>query len=106
YILMRFKSHDFSKKDVSGYTFENNQVEFMMYGQQAFAANHLAAMTEIFAVRFAINLADALISPTNKVFGPLFWVSALAQALAYTIEDMTQIGNGDHIAIMRKFPRI
>lgn len=99
YILMRFNSHDFKKEGTEKYAFANNQVEYIIYGQSSYGANHLAAMSEIFAVRFAINLTDALIKPTNKVFGPWFWAAALATAFKNTASDMKFINMGRSVEL-------
>lgn len=106
YILMRFSSHDFDKSGAESLIFENNQVEYIMYGQEVFALNHYAAMSEIFAVRFAINLTQALINPTNKIFGPLFWVKAISEAFKETIDNMQKIKSGESIPIMQSLPRV
>ncbi|GEM_PF-4874001 len=103
YILMRFSSHDFEKNVPESLIFENNQVEYIMYGQEVSGMNHFAAVSEIFAVRFAINFTAALINPTNKVFGPLFWAKALSEAFKETAVDMKDILKGDKVDF---FPRI
>lgn len=101
YILLRFNSHDFSAED--RYTYDNNQVEYIIYGLESSSANHYAAMTEIFAVRFAINFTDALLRPTNKVFGPFFWAAVAKDAFAATISNMEQIKQGNSVVL---FPRV
>lgn len=94
YILMRFNSHDFDKTGPEKYSFENNQVEYIIYGLEEYGMNYYAAMGEIFAVRFAINLTHALMKPNNKGFGPWFWVAALADAFVQTAVDMDDIRKG------------
>lgn len=94
YILTRFSHHTFPTDGTSGYKFENNQVEYILYGHHSFGANYMAAMGEIFALRFAINLVDALKKPRSKIFGPYFWVAALADAFLATAENMRVITAG------------
>lgn len=103
YILMRFNSHDFGKSGAEKYAFDNNQVEYIIYGLETYGANHLAAMTEIFAVRFAIQFAAALMSPDGKLFGPLFWAKALFDAFKNTADDIRMIANGDVVDL---FPNL
>lgn len=103
YILLRFKSHDFSESGVGANNFENNQVEYIIYGLTSHGANYFAALSEIFAVRFGINLAAAFLKPEGKVFGPFLWVYALADALASTIGDMERLTNGKTIDL---FPSV
>lgn len=57
------------------------------------------AMGEIFTVRFAIRLTDALMKPNNKIFGPLFWVTALADAFTSTAENMHDINQGKSVEL-------
>lgn len=103
YILLRFKSHNFKLNGVTANSFENNQVEYIIYGFNTHGANYFAALSEIFAVRFGINLAAAFLKPENKVFGPFFWVAALADALAQTAVDMSRLTAGERIDL---FPRV
>lgn len=93
YILTRFSSHTFPTDGTSGYKFENNQVEYILYGFESFGANYMAALGEIFALRFSINFVDALKKPRSKVFGPYFWVAALADAFVKTLDDMNKLVN-------------
>ncbi|MFD1171469.1 DUF5702 domain-containing protein [Oceanobacillus picturae] len=100
YILTRFSSHTFPTGGTSGYTFDNNQVEYILYGFDSFGANYMAALSEIFAVRFAINFVDALKRPRSKVFGPYFWVAALGDAFMQTSDDMYYITQGTTISLI------
>ncbi|GAQ19901.1 hypothetical protein OPHB3_3886 [Oceanobacillus picturae] len=99
YVLTRFKSHEFSSEGSSSYTFENNQVEYIIYGHESFGANYMAAMSEIFALRFAINFVSAMMSKENKVFGPYAWVAGLTSAFAQTVQDITMLSQGESIQL-------
>ncbi|RDW21718.1 DUF5702 domain-containing protein [Oceanobacillus chungangensis] len=99
YVLTRFASHTFPTDGTAGYKFENNQVEYIIYGQASFGANYMAALSEIFAVRFAINFVAALMDTKNKVFGPYMWVAALANAFGKTIDNMNDITNGRKVEL-------
>lgn len=103
YILMRFKSHNFKNEGADAYSYKNNQVEYMIYGLPGYGVNHFAAMSEIFAVRFAIQFTAALLSPETKLFGPLIWAASLKKAFVETAKDMNQIRQGKDVWL---FPRV
>lgn len=100
YILTRFSHHTFPTEGEDAKKFENNQVEYIIYGYSSFGANHMAAMSEIFALRFAINLVEALKTPRTKVFGPYFWVAALADAFFTTRNDMNLLTFGETLDLI------
>lgn len=97
YILTKFKSHDFSVKGADGMSLDNNQVEYIMYGLNSTGANFSAAMTELFAFRFAVNFVEAFTQQSVRSFGPYMWVAALAYALEQTVVDLIDIKNGKPI---------
>ncbi|MEK3887597.1 DUF5702 domain-containing protein [Bacillus sp. FSL K6-3431] len=97
YILTKFKSHDFNKKGVEGFALENNQVEYIMYGLESTGANYGAAMTELFAFRFAVNFLEAFTKQYVRSFGPWMWAAALVYALEETIVDLKNINDGKSI---------
>ncbi|WP_096270186.1 DUF5702 domain-containing protein [Paucisalibacillus globulus] len=99
YILLRFKSHDFSVNGSSAYTYANNQVEYIIYGLESYGANYFAALSEIFAVRFAINLAAGFMRPEARGFGPFIWAYALGYAFTRTATDMGNITRGRAIEL-------
>lgn len=112
YILLRFKSHDHSDGVSNANEFKNNQVEYIIYGINSYGANYLAALSEIFAVRFAIHFTAALLKPKTKIFGPLVWAAALASAFAETAKDMKTLTKGRSVVMFpiklggKTFPRI
>jgi len=108
YILMRFKSHDFSASGSAAYAFDNNQVEYIIYGLETYGANYFAALSEIFAVRFAINLAAGFMRPEARGFGPFIWAYALAYSFGQTADNMVDITNGKSISIWpgKRSPRM
>lgn len=99
YILLRFKSHDFKLNGAEAYTFANNQVEYILYGQEVHGMNYFAALSEIFAVRFAINFAAGLMKPEGKLFGPFMWAYALSYSFTRTSADMAKITQGQSIPL-------
>lgn len=101
YILNHFKSHDFSKSGAEAGLLENNQVEYITYGLHSSGANYAAAMTELFAFRFAINLLDAFSKP-GTLAGPYAWAFALSTAIIKTAEDMRTIQLGKPIRFFGK----
>ena len=103
YILTKFKSHDFKKKGAEGFALENNQVEYIMYGLESTGANYTAAMTELFAFRFAVNFLEAFTQSDVRAFGPYMWVAALAYALLHTIDDLIDIKKGNQIIFFGQF---
>lgn len=103
YILTRFKSHDFSLKGAEAYNFENNQVEYIIYGIPEPGANYAAAMSEIFAIRFAINFLQAFSDPSVDATGPLVFWTALSKALLLTLGDIERISNGNKILFFKNF---
>lgn len=102
YILLRFKSHDFSKKDSEGYGISNNEVEYIMYGLSNSAENFGAAMTELFAFRFLINYVEAFTDPTVRGFGPYMWAAALAYALKETVQDIYDFMNENRVSFFKE----
>jgi Family of unknown function (DUF5702) len=94
YILTKFKSHDFSLNGADSYALENNEVEYIMYGLNTTGANYAAAMTELFAFRFAVNFLEAFTQQQIRAFGPYMWVAALAYALLETTKDLKDIKDG------------
>ncbi|SET62440.1 hypothetical protein SAMN05216389_11777 [Oceanobacillus limi] len=106
YILMRFNSHDFDKSGFEANKFENNQVEYIIYGKELHGMNYFAALSEIFAVRFAINLAAGFMQPEARGFGPLTWAYALSFAFSRTTIDLADITSGEPIELFpgKTFP--
>lgn len=102
YILMRFNSHDFDESGTNGLMFDNNQVEYIIYGKETFGANYFAALTEIFAVRFAINFVASLLDMKKKLLGPLMWITTIADALLQTADDMNKLTSGESIPLFPK----
>lgn len=100
YILTRFKSHDFSNKGADAYTFDNNQVEYIIYGLGSTHANIAAAMGEIFTIRFAINFLAAFTDPEVDATGPFAFWTALATALENTIDNIIMLSNGEKIRFL------
>src|SRR5690606_10445509 len=101
YILTKFKAHDFKKKGSEGFALENNQVEYIMYGLGTTGANYTAAMTEIFAFRFAVNFLAAFTKPAVRAFGPWMWASALVDASKETVIDIKRIREGKSIEFFK-----
>ncbi|WP_102272016.1 DUF5702 domain-containing protein [Cytobacillus massiliigabonensis] len=97
YILTKFKSHDFKLTGADSFSLENNEVEYILYGLNTTGANFSAAMTELFAFRFAVNFLEAFTKPHVRAFGPYMWVAALAYALEKTIDDLVEIQKGKSI---------
>lgn len=100
YILLRFNSHDHSEDKVDPYLYKNNQVEYMIYGLPVSGANYLAALSEIFAVRFAINLAAGFLQREARGFGPYIWAYAIAFAFKMTATDMMDLTSNKPIDIL------
>ncbi|KGA96961.1 hypothetical protein AJ85_17580 [Alkalihalobacillus alcalophilus ATCC 27647 = CGMCC 1.3604] len=94
YIMTKFKSHDFSKQD---YSVDQNEIEFILYGQANAADNFALAMTEIFAFRFAVNLVEAFTKQEVRVFGKFMWVAAIAYAIKETVIDIDRLRRGQRI---------
>ncbi|WP_280772016.1 DUF5702 domain-containing protein [Salipaludibacillus daqingensis] len=94
YILTKFQHHDFSLEGSERFLLENNEVEFIMYGLSTPGANFGAAMTELFAFRFAVNFIEAFTDNDVRAFGKFMWVAALVYALKETINDMNEIQEG------------
>ncbi|MBM0066639.1 TadE/TadG family type IV pilus assembly protein [Alkalicoccobacillus gibsonii] len=101
YILLRFNSHDFSKKDANGFGIDNNEVEFIMYGLDSSAANFGAAMSELFAFRFIINFVEAFTDGRVRSFGPYMWVAALSYALVNTIDDIRKFMSEERVSFFK-----
>ncbi|MGN7312381.1 DUF5702 domain-containing protein [Alkalicoccobacillus gibsonii] len=104
YILLKFKSHDFSKKDLSAFSIENNEVEYIMYGLGSSQENFTAAMLELFAFRFVINFVEAFTRPEVLSFGPYAFVAALRSALTETAKDMGDFFKNNDVFFFKSFP--
>lgn len=107
YILLRYNSHDFEKSGSDANKFDNNQVEYVIYGLNGHGLNYFAAIGEITMVRFGLNLAAGFMQKEAKVFGPYMWVYALAYAFMMTYEDMVNITDGKpvnlfHVKLTKK----
>ena len=72
--MTKFESHDFSKQD---YSIDQNEIEFILYGQRNSADNFAAAMAEIFAFRFAVNFVEAFTQTEVRAFGKFMWIAAI-----------------------------
>ncbi|MUK87033.1 hypothetical protein GMD78_01275 [Ornithinibacillus sp. L9] len=108
YILMRFNSHDFDKSGFEANKFENNQVEYIIYGKELHGMNYFAALSEIFAVRFAINLAAGFMRPEARGFGPFIWAYAMAYSFGQTADNMVDLTSGRSISLYpgKRSPRM
>lgn len=101
YILLRFKSHDHSGQVSNPNHFENNQVEYILYGLEGHGLNYFAALSEIFAVRFGLNLAAGFLRPEAKGFGPYVWAYALAYSFTNTADDMRRLRSNKPIRLFK-----
>ncbi|MCJ7840230.1 DUF5702 domain-containing protein [Lederbergia sp. NSJ-179] len=95
FIMTKFKAHDFKVKGAEGFSLPNNEVEYIMYGLESTGANYAAALTEIFAFRFAVNFVESFTDAKVRAFGPYMWAAALVYALTHTIADMSKISSGE-----------
>ncbi|KMK74523.1 hypothetical protein AB990_20205, partial [Alkalihalobacillus pseudalcaliphilus] len=92
--------HDFSKQD---YSIDQNEIEFILYGQRNSADNFAAAMAEIFAFRFAVNFVEAFTQTEVRAFGKFMWIAAIAYALKETAIDMQRIRDGRNVQFFRDY---
>ena len=97
YILTRFKSHDFTLTGADAFMIETNEVEYLIYGLDSTHANFYAAMTELFALRFAVNFVESFVARPTAATGPLAFWAGVAYALLQTNVDMQEIQRGRKI---------
>ncbi|MEK4563615.1 DUF5702 domain-containing protein [Alkalihalobacillus sp. FSL R5-0424] len=89
YILMRFSHNKFSASGAQKFGSSEAEVEFILYGLGTPQANVAAALGEIFAIRFAVNLIEAFTRPQTYV-GNVF-LGAIKYAFQETISDFVAI---------------
>jgi hypothetical protein len=102
YILMRFASIEpllFTDANslMENASFKNREVEYVMYGIHEPYVNYSAAITQLTALRFALNFLAAFTQPAILAAGHPIAVlfSALRYAIAETVTDMTTLTDGN-----------
>ncbi|MCL7748014.1 hypothetical protein [Halalkalibacter alkaliphilus] len=95
YILMNFESAKPGGK-AEDFLYENREVEYILYGLPEVGANYTAALSQLFAIRFALRFIDAFTVPWVRAAGhPIaVFVAALGYALKYSSEDMNGLQRG------------
>ncbi|MUK87035.1 hypothetical protein GMD78_01285 [Ornithinibacillus sp. L9] len=88
---MRFNSHNLDKSGFEANAFENNQIEYIIYEKELHGMNYFTALSEIFAVRFTINLAARFMRLKARGFGTFVWAYARGFAFTYIAIDMESI---------------
>lgn len=94
YILKHFNSSEpYDVTKYESYLFVNKEIEYIMYGYNVPYMNYAAAYSQLFAMRFAINIVDQMMNPANKALGHpvLVFVVVVAGALLKTIEEMSDL---------------
>ena len=83
--------------------FDNREVEYILYGIEENGANYAAALSQLFAVRFALNFIDAFADGRVRAAGhPLaVFIAALGYALKFSIDDVNRIGGGFAAPLIR-----
>ena len=105
YILMHFESAKPTGLTHSDdYKLENREVEYIIYGQHLPGANYGAALTQLFAIRYAINFIDAFknefIMAINEPLAK--FLAILTLALKNTALDLEKLGRGGNVPLMEK----
>ncbi|WP_235849098.1 MULTISPECIES: DUF5702 domain-containing protein [Bacillaceae] len=101
YILMYFES----KEPATGqndFKFEKREVEYILYGIHEPGLNYAAAMSQLFAIRFALNFIASFKQIEVRSAGhPLaVFIAALGWSLKETIFDMTIVTGGGSVSLI------
>jgi hypothetical protein len=78
------------------------EAEYVLYGFDTCQANHIAATSEIFAVRLGIRTMEALFDPKTKVRAPhpvLVFLYAAYDGAVKAVEDMKQLVAGKEVPL-------
>jgi len=84
---------------------QEQEVEYILYGLSSCTANRIAAYTEIYMLRFAIRMVEALTDARKAAVGsPLLIVlTAAAEGGIKAFRDMERIVNGEEVAVFAKW---
>lgn len=89
------------------HSLRNQEAEYILYGQASCMLNQSAAYAEMFALRLAIRMTEALMSTEAKLVGSLgtplmmiLWAAAEGAIVAY--KDMTELVNGKAVPVSEK----
>ncbi|WP_078553038.1 DUF5702 domain-containing protein [Bacillus alkalicellulosilyticus] len=105
YILMNFNSAVPNNiTNPNDYKFENREVEYILYGIEESGANYGAALTQLFAIRFALRFIDAFTRTEVRGAGHpvLVFVAALAYALKTSIKDVKDLASSDPVPLINE----
>jgi len=84
------------------------EAEYVLYGLGSCAANQAAAQAELFAVRFAIRTAEALVDVRKAATGSpmLVLLTAAAEGAAKAYADMERLLDGQSVPVFRRLPNL
>ncbi|WP_054950896.1 DUF5702 domain-containing protein [Numidum massiliense] len=93
YILTHFESKDLDPLKIGNYSLKKKEVEYILYGIHVPGANYGAAIGELFALRFAMNMINALTVDWIKAIPhPLIkFLAMVAYALTETVLDLNKL---------------
>ena len=83
----------------------------MLYGLSSCTLNRAAAYAEIYAVRFAVRLVEALLDVKKQAVGAvgtplLVFLTAAAEAAVKAHQDMKQLIRGEAVPVFAKTPAL
>ncbi|WP_261381348.1 hypothetical protein [Paenibacillus cremeus] len=86
---------------------KNQEVEYMLYGSHSCAGNYSMAYAELFAVRLAVGITEALAKPSNEVLAAgspmLVLLKAVVEGAIAAQQDVTKLIQGEQVPITKGF---
>ena len=103
-ISQSFISGNFEEGLGSKLHISEQEIEYIIYGNENASMNLLATLKDIFIIRFVFNIIDALANPTlysssNPV---VILLEASTYAIKATITDFTELLKGEKVPLMSK----
>jgi hypothetical protein len=92
------------------HSLQDQEVEYILYGLSSCTANRIAAYSEIYSIRFAIQFIESLIDARKAAVGPgsplLLVLIATAEAGVKAYRDMERIIRGEEVPVMAKWGQV
>jgi hypothetical protein len=83
---------------------KQQQIEYILYGLDSPGANIVAALTEMFTLRLAINTLESIPDCTGLGHPIAIFQCVLAKSLGKTLQDMNKIMEGEPIKLSKYVP--
>jgi hypothetical protein len=98
------------QEKLKSHSLQDQEVEYILYGLSSCTTNRIAAYSEMYSIRFAIQFIESLMDARKSAVGlgsPLLMVLiATAEASVKAYRDMERLIRGEDVQVMSKWGRV